>query len=81
MSSNFTLSIPLTKATIFLFRLVSTEPITDKKIFTETVNQLLPTTAPALESNVHDKGIAGHSPRYFRANTMFEVDVKSKLTC
>ena len=65
MSCYFTLSIPLTKATVFLFRFVSTEPITDKKIFTETVNQLLPTTAPALESNVHEMGVAGY--RYSRA--------------
>ena len=60
---NFTPSLPLSTIAIFLFRFVSAEPFTDMKILTETVNQLLPTTAPALESNIHEMGAAGHSDR------------------
>ena len=46
-----------------------------KKISSETENQHLPTTAPALESNVHEKRVAGHSPGYSRGKTLFEVEV------
>ena len=53
----------LTTAAIFLFSLISTEPITDMKIPYETENQLLLVTAPALKSNVHENAVVGHSPR------------------
>ena len=32
------------------------EPVTDIKIPSETENQLLPTTSPALKLNLHEKG-------------------------
>ena len=37
-------SFPFTTSAILLFRLVSTEPVTDLKIPAETANQILPTT-------------------------------------
>ena len=33
-------------------------------------------TASALKSNVPEKGVVGHSPRYFRDKTLFEIDIK-----
>ena len=64
----------LTTAAIVLFSFVSTEPIPDVKNLPETENQLLYKIAPVLISTVHKKEVAGHCPRYFRANTMFEVE-------
>ena len=64
-------------ATIFLFILFSTEPVAYTKITVETVNQLLHTTTPALESNVGEKGFAGHSPRYSRVKNLFEVEIEN----
>ena len=46
-----------------------------KKISSEAENQLLSITAPALESNVHEKGITGNSLRYSRSKTLFEIEV------
>ena len=63
-------------ATIFLVRLVSTEPVTKMKIPTETVNQLLFMTSPALKSNVHEKGVMGHSSRYSQAKNLSQVEVE-----
>ena len=51
------------------------------KISSETENQLLPTTAPALESNIDEKGVAGHSPWYPRAKTFFEVEAFGLVRC
>ena len=53
-----------TTAAIFLFRIVSTEQVTLMKISSKTENQLLRTTASAIESSVQEKGVAGYSPRY-----------------
>ena len=49
-----------------------------KKISSEAEKHLLPITAPTLESNVHKKRVAGHSVRYSRAKTLFEVEFYSK---
>ena len=48
----------LTTAAIFLFDLVSTEPVTFMKILSEIEDQLLPTTALPFKSNVNEKGDA-----------------------
>ena len=55
---------------------LSMEPVIDTKIPTETVNQILPATAPALELNVHQKGVVGGSLRYSQAKKNFEVEGK-----
>ena len=68
-------SLPLTTAAIFLLRLFKTEPVTGMKISSETESQLLPLTAPALELNIHEKRVAGHSPRYSRAKNVFEEEI------
>ena len=44
------------------------------EIPTETMNQLLPNTTPVLESNVQEKVVAGHSPRYYRVKNLLEID-------
>ena len=41
-----------------------------------TIRQILHKTAVVLKSSVHEKGIEGHCPRYFRANSMLKVEVK-----
>ena len=64
-------------ATIFFFSLFRTDPVTDMKIPSDTENQLLSTTAPAFESNIHAKGVAGHSPRYSLVKNLFEVEVSN----
>ena len=74
---NFTPFHPISTATVFLFILFSTEPVSDTKITVETVNKLLHATAPALESNVREKGIVGHSPRYSRIKNLFGVEVEN----
>ena len=48
-----------------------------KKIYSEAKIQFLPITAPTFESNVIEKGVAGHSPRYSRGKTLFEVEVET----
>ena len=37
--------------------------------------QLLHKTVPVIKSTVHEKGDVGYCPKYFRANTMHEVEV------
>ena len=60
----------LTTAAIVHFSLVSTETVSDMKNIFETENQFLYKTAPLLISTVYEKEVAGHCPRYFRANIM-----------
>ena len=62
-------------AEIFLFRLVSTEPVRNMKIPSDTKNTLLSKPFLALESNIHEKEIIGHSPKHFRAKNLFKVEV------
>ena len=69
-----------TTAAIVLFSLVSTEPVPDMKNISEIENQLLHKTAPVLKSSVHEKKVAGHCPRYFRANTMLQAEVDISKT-
>ena len=45
----------------------------------EIKNQFVSTIAFALKSNVHEKGIAEYSPKYYRAKTLFEIGVKNVL--
>ena len=63
----------LTTPAIILFSIISKEPVPDKKnLPKKTENQLLHKTAPVLISTHYEKEIAGHCPRYFRANIFFE---------
>ena len=74
------LPLPLTMAAIFLFSLASTELVTDMKIPSETKNQLLPTTAPVLDSGAYKKGVGRHNPRYSRFKILFEIEVEIKTS-
>ena len=62
-----------------LFTLVSRKSVTGTKIFAVTVNQLLVTTAFALESNALKKEVEGYCPRYSRNKNLFEVDFFQKI--
>ena len=50
-----------------------------KKFSSEAENQFLAITAPTRESNVHKKGVAGHSPRHSRGKSLFEVEIDKIL--
>ena len=63
----------LTMVAEVIFRLVSTEPVPDMKTASDTENQLLHKTPAVLKPSVHEKGVVGHSPRYSRTNTLFEI--------